>query len=612
MLTFQSASSTRLITPLDLQSIFWRTKSLPKDISSIQGFDRSIGGKPILEKTNSNVIGNKAKKIKRIDVRFKVNGLVSVRENNVTISGSVPWEQLYRILVRLVPEVKSLTFQITNTAVKFYLKKRVKLESIASEKIVSKNYRLVYEPELYFTKLTIKFSDGIVANVFANGTVVAQGRDLKNIEKRVKDVLAKYSDPYGENITKSPVAARKNLVKKRLTMTNARYELANSWNNTRNGYYVRPGPNKRPRFYAVPKNPALVRQKVLRAYANVGVNVPNAVRMALGIAATVPLKPKVLPKKTVSNWNVNAPSGMYVRPGPGGLPKFYKIPKIKSSGRKTVIEAYKKAGVNIPAKVKNIFEIVNSASAKVSPKLKMNISNKGVFRIDGLACSRYKLDDLKRVALKMDIPVTKRTKSDLCKELRKKLNGTVTKSPKVNFTKNGVKHYILINERKVKRNRHIKSMNSFKIGELKNMILALNNSANVSNKKKKNLIELLIERKRTINAANEMFNFSASPSSKGNSPSSKGSPLSQTRGSVSSSSSKGSPSSKSSDVSPVRDPLNIARNILGNGFTNAELQNFLNRYKRSPNLNKLVIEFKLRKESNNKPKRMMKTNVEEL
>ncbi len=609
MLTFQSASSTRLITPLDLQSIFWRTKSLPKDISSIQGFDRSIGGKPIIEKTNSNVIGNKAKKIKRIDVRFKVNGLVSVRENNVTISGSVPWEQLYRILVRLVPEVKSLTFQITNTAVKFYLKKRVKLDKIASEKIVSKNYRLTYEPELYFTKLTIKFSDGIVANVFANGTVVAQGRDLKNIEKRVKDVLAKYSDPYGENIAKSPVAARKNLKTKRLTMTEARYERANSWNNTRNGYYVRPGPNKRPRFYAVPKNPALVRQKVLRAYANIGVNVPNAVRMALGIAATVPLKPKVIPKKTVSNWNVNAPAGMYVRPGPGGLPKFYKIPKIKSSGRKTVIEAYKKAGVNIPSKVKNIFGIVNSGVPKgSSPKLKLNLSNKGVFRIDGLACSRYKLDDLKRIALKMDIPVTKRTKADLCRELKKKLGGgTTTKSPKVNFTKNGVKHYILINERKVKRNKHTKSMNSFKIGELKNMILALNNSANVSNKKKKNLIELLIERKRTINEANAMFN-NFSPSSKG---SSKGSPLSS-----GSSSSKGSPlssgssSSSGSPSSPVRNPLNIARNILGNGFTNAELQNFLNRYKKSPNLNKLVKEFKLRKE--NRPKRMMKTNVEEL
>lgn len=600
MLTFQSASSTRLITPLDLQSIFWRTQSLPKDISSIQGFDRSIGGKPILEKTNSNVIGNKAKKIKRIDVRFKVNGLASVRENNVTISGSVPWEQLYRILQRLVPEVKSLTFQITNTAVKFYLKKRVKLDKIASEKIVSKNYRLTYEPELYFTKLTIKFSDGIVANVFANGTVIAQGRDLKNIEKRVKDVLAKYSDPYGENITKSPVAARKNLKTKRLTMTEARYERANSWNNTRNGYYVRPGPNKRPRFYAVPKNPALVRQKVLRAYANAGVNVPNAVRMALGIAATVPLKPKIVPKKTVSNWNVNAPSGMYVRPGPGGLPKFYKIPKIKASGRKTVIDAYKKAGVNIPAKVKNIFGIVNSSGAKaVSPKLKLNLSNKGVFRIDGLACSRYKLDDLKRIALKMDIPITKRTKADLCKELKKKIS--VVSSPKVNFTKNGVKHYILINERKVKRNRHTKSMNSFKIGELKNMILALNNSANVSNKKKKNLIELLIERKRTINAANAMFdNFS--PSSKGSSPSSTASAVS--KGSSVSPSSKGSPSS------PRRNPLNIARNILGNGFTNAELQNFLNRYKKSPNLNKLVKEFKLRKE--NRPKRMMKTNIEEL
>ena len=149
-------------------------------------------------------------------------------------------------------------------------------------------------------------------------------------------------------------------------------------------------------------------------------------------------------------------------------------------------------------------------------------------------------------------------------------------------------------------------MNSFKIEELKNMIKLLNNSANMSAlKKKSNYINMLIERKRTKNELNKMFN----------------SPISSD-GSPSSSSSEGSPSSRGSP--PTRNPLNIARNILGPNFSNSELTNFLNQYMKLPtpnNYNSLVKRFKNRKtirerlvkERNNAgPKRMMKVNVESL
>jgi hypothetical protein len=569
-LTFQSASSSRSLTPLDLQSIFWRANKLPKDITSVLGFQQSIGGKvPVLQKNaNGTLTGNRDKKLKRVEIRFKFKGIAVVRESTVTLSGSVPWEMIYRVLVRLVPEIKSLTFSVTNTAERFYLKKRVRLDAIASERASGPGYTLSYEPELYFSRLVIRFKTGVVASVFANGTVVAQGKDLKNIESKVRGVLSQYTRPYGENISKIPIPARKNLKKKRMNMIEGRYEPAKSWTNTRAGYYVRPGPDKVPRFYKVPANPVLVRQKVLRAYSNVGVNVPPMVKYLLGINANV-VKPKTMKKKNVTNWNANMPNGMYIRPGPGGIPKLYKIPKLLKQGRKTVIQAYKQAGINIPSKVKNIFGIVSStSSAKIVP-IKMNINNKGKFRIDELDCMRYTLAKLQTIATRLGLPILRQTKTQLCAAIRKTAS---SKSPPPHTSPNfvnasGVKHYILVNDRRVKRNTRSRTMNSFKASELKNMILQLNKNANTSTiKSKKALIDLLIERKRTKNAVGGLFNnFSPGSSSSSSSASSSPSP---------------SPSPK------TRNPLNIARNIIGNGYTNYELKNFLNRYMVLPTTSK--------------------------
>lgn len=578
-ITFQSATSSRTLTKIDLQNIFWRTQNLPKDIESITGFAQSIGGKkPVIQKTkDGSVSGDREKHLKRVEVRFKFKGLAVVRETNVTLSGSVPWEMLYRVLVRLVPEAKRLTFSVTNTAMRFYLKKHVRLESIANQGVIgNKGYTINFEPELGFSRLTMRFSNGVIANIFTNGTVVAQGRDLTGIEARIKNVLSKYNKPYGANITKKIIPARKNLAAKKMAMIESRYEPAKSWSNTRAGFYVRPGPNKVPRFYTLPKNPALVRTKVMRAYANIGVNVPNTVLQMLGIKNTR-VKPKAVIKKTTSNWNANAPNGMYIRPGPGGLPKFYKIPKLVSQGRKTVIEAYKKAGVTIPKKVKNVFKIVNSAGGAPKTQLKTNI-HKGIFRIDGLACMRYKLPELKKIATRLDIPTLRQTKTMLCAEIKKKTKPASVSNRRANFVKNGVSYVVLPDEKRILRNSRSRTMNSFKISNLKNMILAINNKSNVSGKKKTELINLLIERKMTMNAINTMFNnFSPSSSS----------------ASSSATSSSASSSASSIGTSPRREPLNIARNILGTNFSNAELRNFLEKYKKSPSrLNQIIAEFK--------------------
>jgi hypothetical protein len=568
------------LTPIDLQNIFWKSERLPSDVSSIQGFIQSIGGKPVLEKTqNGKISGEKGTDLKRVDVRFSFGGaFASVRENTVTISGSVEWKTTYNVLVKIVPDIKSLEFTVTNTAIKFYLKKEVALTRIERERRKGPNYKIEYEPELY-AGMRIKFSDGVLATIFANGTVTAQGRNLTGVEKRVRDLLDTYTNPYKTNKPVTPIAARKNLAAKRTRAIENRYEPARNWTNTRAGYYVRPGPNKSARFYKIPANPALVRTKVVRAYANIGVNIPYTTRRALGIVNAAPphLKNKKKTATMAKNWNASPPTGMYIRPGPGGLPKFYKVPRLIKQGKKTVIDAYAKAGIKVPSKVKTLFGISPSPPPTMPtrsvPKLKGNINERGKFRIDGLDCTRYTLDSLKKIASKLDIPITRRRKDQLCNDIRKKLVSTSSASParmvNENFIKNGVKHWVLSNERKIKRNSKTKAMNSFKIEELKNFIKMVNSTANVSGKKtKKELVNMLIERKRTSNLAKAMFeNFSPSNSNSSPSPSPAG-----------------------------RTGINIARNILGPNFTNSELQNFLNRYTKSPNsLNKLVSEFKTRR-----------------
>lgn len=245
VLTFQSATSSRTSVPIDLQNLFWRGVRLPGEITGIQGFHQSIGGKPIVEKSASGkVTGDRNKKLNRVDVRFSFRGFASIRSSVVTLSGSVKWEKTYEALLKLVPEISSLNFKITNTAIKFNLKKSLRLEHIQNKIARSGlGIKANYEPET-FAGLRLRFKDGTLANVFANGTVTAQGKNLDGFEKKFKQILENVvKDPYrigAREMSASPIAARRNLAAKRAAITENRYERANNWTSTRAGFYVRP------------------------------------------------------------------------------------------------------------------------------------------------------------------------------------------------------------------------------------------------------------------------------------------------------------------------------------------------------------------------------------
>ena len=509
--TFQSASSEGLVDLKGELDDLFHPGRLPKDIKSVVGFTKAIGGTPAIQKdVDGSVTGKTNGKLGRVEVRFSFRGLAVLRPKSIILSGSVPWEMMYRVLVRLVPRAKGTHFKVTNTAVRFYLKKHVRMRQVYDEYKTRRGlpYKMYFEPEI-FSRLSIEFNSGIVAYVFFNGTVTAQGRDLTGIESAVKAVLDSYTSPYGPALQKNPVPVRKNLKAKREHMAAMRYNAAQSWNSVKPGHYVRPGPNKVPRFYEVPKNPRFVIQKVLRAYQNVGVAVPKNVRNKLGITNTNQLKEKVAKKKTANA----APEGMYLRPGPGGLLKAYKIPKNLEKGKKTVIDAYSKAGMNIPNSVKTLFGL----SVRVaSPKRTVTgtINNSGVFRIDTLECSRYTMEDLQKIAKDLNIAhhgIT--SKKVMCGLIQKSIAPRKKKSNNdENFEFNSVPHIILANERKIQRKGRSRLLDSFKISELKNFVKAYDNSLNTNGAKKQQLIDLLIDTKRKLDALEQDLINIGSPS----------------------------------------------------------------------------------------------------
>lgn len=73
----------------------------------------------------------------------------------------------------------------------------------------------------------------------------------------------------------------------RKSVTGHAERRAPSWNATKPGFYVRPGPGKQPYWFAVPKGLASGRKTVIKAYTAAGRNIPASVRAIFSIPANV-------------------------------------------------------------------------------------------------------------------------------------------------------------------------------------------------------------------------------------------------------------------------------------------------------------------------------------
>ena len=305
---------------------------------------------------------------------------------------------------------------------------------------------------------------------FENGTVLFTGiKDPKEINEPVR-LFKQFGLNESSIATERTPALRRPVAGKKNTKKLAeRYPLAGTWNNLRKpyaGFYIRPGANGKPRMYPYrfmrrnanagvvnigPMNLRAVAPKVVKAFRNVGQPIPKVTLNAFA-SAGVPLgSPK---KKTVAaHANRRAPSwsatknGFYVRPGAGQQPYWFKIPSGLASGRKTVIDAYTKAGRNIPAAVRAIFKIPANVTINVKPKHNVTMGLNGILRINGRQAIRLTVPELVAVARNMNIAQVnaKMKPAEIIGWIQGKSGSTVSKNYNVNL--NGTKYRLLKNER---------------------------------------------------------------------------------------------------------------------------------------------------------------------
>lgn len=107
------------------------------------------------------------------------------------------------------------------------------------------------------------------------------------IPKSTRNVFAAAGFPL--NNTKTPTAVG-------VSHSNRR---APSWNATKLGFYVRPGPGQQPYWFAVPKGIESGRKTVVAAYTKAGRNIPSAVRALFKIPSTLAINVKPTHSLTV-------------------------------------------------------------------------------------------------------------------------------------------------------------------------------------------------------------------------------------------------------------------------------------------------------------------------
>lgn len=444
-LTRPSVTSTTLTVQFPFKDL--SATPLPPGVKEIAGYQ--VTGKTAivrrLKNRNSLIGANKVGSVKRwaFQIEFKApNSTAYVThydKGQIQITCTGPHEQVLRFLNKHVyPGIWNQAVTINKIDTKMNINRSIKLEGLLSEitaKIPTGKCTATYTPEL-FSGLQLKWKDTPVLSmkIFTNGTVLTIG--LKKFEdvglsaRVFESFFKKYNiDPQAvfkyakgggyEGIEKPPVPLRKNLKAKKARMLNARYELARGYNNTRNGFYVRPGPNGQPRFYPVVGDLKLVKTKTLRAYANAGVPVPASVRNLLGITEGAIPGAKVEVRRAPTFNSVK--NGFYVKPGVGGAPYFYKMPKGIKEARKTVMAAYQKAGVRIPATVKAQFEIGNASPIHAKRTHYVNTNASGKLRINGKQYDRYTREELLLVARNLNIAsVSNKSKlENIATEIRK-------------------------------------------------------------------------------------------------------------------------------------------------------------------------------------------------
>lgn len=535
---------------------------------NVKGFTSVVGyfnlrKLPIVRYANGEWMGlDRSSSVKYIVAKIK-NLTVKLQPDHIEISGSGNYEEALRYCIknkwipvsasRLKPE-----FKIINT--KFTVNTGIALENLAEE-VNQEVPELLDEPAVYdynpelgstFPSLKLKFKrPKLTFQVFQSGTVLCSG--IKNLED-----LEVPRELFKQLFTSRGVSKTVFNMKKGSTGGSklaARNPSAGTWDKLVSpvpaGYYIRPGTDGQPRLYVyqyfiqLEEGPAIfdpkgkvdlsgVAPKVVKAFAEVGQPIPASTLKVFREAGhpleaiTVAEEPRTAMKnRRAPGWNAEKP-GFYVRPGPGQQPYWFKIPKIKSSGKKTVLSTYTKAGRNIPAAVRKIFGISENVKVNASERkhlIRMGINN--ILRINNRQATRLTKAELVAIARNLEIPEASETlKPTQLMQLIQSKAGVSGAIRKFNANINGTK-YRLREDRKIEKTqgnkqtviewKHIPAADKVKIGRA---ILAkenwagfnsMPNSFNGENLNKFNGLWLVLQGRRAARKASPSPNRKASP-----------------------------------------------------------------------------------------------------
>ena len=383
----------------------------------------------------------------------------------IQIATAAPVEQVVRFLDQhYLPGLAQTPVEPVKIDGQFFLNFVIDLDVLGMllvKYVPLKDYSYMAESELH-PGAFMKYK-GIKYLIYQKGQILFMGTDPDVIQKApmiFAELFEKYKIPlYSVNRGMPGRLMRTNLlspqrakVNKKKQVLERRYAIARGYNNTREGFYVRPGPNGKPRFYPNPENSraaAVLRMKVLRAYTNAGVNIPNRVKNLFDLEG-VELKEKVEKKEVAPSFNA-VKNGFYVKPGKGGLPQFYKMPEHVNKARPGIIEAYRRAGKNIPQTVKNQFKIGNVGMQLPAGHHINKVGNR--YRINGAFADEYTDAQLMAIARNLKIAQASSAlkKGSVIRLIVNKLGGSPNGA--AHAVLNGVPHTLLMNGRVMRGKR---------------------------------------------------------------------------------------------------------------------------------------------------------------
>lgn len=514
----------------------------PKGFKEIAGYT-SLSYKPVVRYTGGEWVGEESG-VKFVSAK-RASLTILLSKDEVRVSGSGNMEQVELALqwchkngwITARERDSKLEFKTING--KFSINHKLNLEELARvintaapPGMLAQKAAFLYDPEVKETglkNLTVKFAKPkFTYQFFENGTVLFSGvKDLRDIEvpkELFREIFTKYRGipnyvfKFGKKFVFAPSKAANN--KARLAQ---RYPSAGSWNAlvspVPRGYYIRPGTNGQPRLYPyqfyrqLQSGPAILESevdlkpiapKVLKAFKNVGKNIPESTKKIFRNAGASLEEPEGnktvysgVANRRAPSWNATKPK-FYVRPGPGQQPYWYKIPAGIASGRKTVIEAYQKAGRNIPAAVREIFKIGNNVTVNALPNHNVKMGLNGILRINGRQATRLTKAELLAIARNLNIPQVnaKMAPGTIMSYIQGK-TGAVKPSRNFNLKLGNTKYKLHLNyriERTTGKTQTTRAWNTFPANErnaLVNAIVPANMRANFNKLPYKNRYEAL-------------------------------------------------------------------------------------------------------------------------